>query len=307
MSKSKSWCFTINNHTDPSIPKQWSEICEYLVYQEEQGSNGTKHLQGYIVFGTRKTLAFMKKNVHATAHWETAKGSAVQNKAYCTKDDTRLAGPWEIGSMPKNIGQGKRTDLKRLRETILTGASRRKLFKDHTSESFKYVGGISMLISLTKPPPRESMTVELHIGPPDTGKTRYCMDNFPDHWATPLRQGKTMWFDGYDLHDTVLIDDYNGEMPLVNLLRLLDRYVVQVPIKHGHAWWKPKLVIITSNYELDTWYDFSNRQASLAALQRRITKTVRYASPAPSPIIPALHPMFTSALTTAQREQSLIN
>ena len=39
-----------------------------------------------------------------------AKGSPEQNRKYCTKDDTRIAGPWERGEMPAS-GQGKRNDI----------------------------------------------------------------------------------------------------------------------------------------------------------------------------------------------------
>jgi len=305
MPRSAGWCFTINNPDDIALPKQWSERCQYLVYQEEQGANGTSHLQGYIFFTVRKTFDWIKR-LCPTAHWEAAKGSAEQNKAYCTKADTRKSGPWEIGQLPKDKGQGARSDLKRLYSAIEGGASRRKLFKEHTSCSYKYTSGISMHISLVKPPPPTSHAVELHVGPTGTGKTRFCNDTYPDHWATPLRQGKALWFDGYDGHKVVLIDDYNGEMPLVNLLRLLDRYVIQVPVKHGHAWWRPELVIITSNYELDTWYNYDNRQESLAALKRRITKVVRYtAAPAVRPPPPL--PSSSHFHTVSDVEDSQIN
>ena len=70
---------------------------------------------------------------------------------------------------------------------------------------------------------------------------------------------------------TVLIDDFAGNVGLTQLLQILDRYPVQVPVKGGFVWWCPNVIIITTNVPLEQWYDYSSRQDSLAALQRRIT------------------------------------
>lgn len=318
MPRANAWCFTENNPPDIDMPKQWSEMADYIVYQYEKGKEGTPHLQGYVYFHVRKTFDFVK-NLAPRLSWRSANGSAEQNKPYCTKccDDykdphhtclhQRIAGPWEIGLMPKNTGQGTRSDLKRLYSAIEGGASRRSLFKDHTSCSYKYSHAISLHMSLVKPKPPVRHAVEVHIGKTGTGKTRYVNDTYPDHWATPIRQGKMMWFDGYDGHSVILLDDFNGEMALKALLRLLDRYVIQVPIKGAHAWWRPELLIITTNYEVEKWYDYTDREESLRALQRRITKTVRYPDlPSISTVstVPAAAPHFS---TVAECEPHVVH
>lgn len=82
----------------------------YLVFQLESGASGTKHLQGYCQCASRKSLAQIKQLFHEIpgAHWEVAKGSAKQNKTYCTKEESRLDGPWEHGTMSS---AGKRNDI----------------------------------------------------------------------------------------------------------------------------------------------------------------------------------------------------
>lgn len=96
---SRRWCFTLNNPKgliDEDDIKSWGAT--YVVYQEEVGESGTLHLQGYIE---------MPKSVRCThfvsglrgSHFERAVGTPEQCKAYCTKDATRVGGPYEFGKV----------------------------------------------------------------------------------------------------------------------------------------------------------------------------------------------------------------
>lgn len=51
--RGKGWVFTINNPTEADRPAEHSEILR-LVYQLEEGVNGTPHFQGYVEF--KKTV-----------------------------------------------------------------------------------------------------------------------------------------------------------------------------------------------------------------------------------------------------------
>ena len=88
ISPAKHWCFTINNPTIEDI-KMISEtsrsIVPRYVFQEETGENGTKHLQGYLQFKTKKRpLSIFKKK----AHWEKCRDIR-KSIEYCQKEDTR--------------------------------------------------------------------------------------------------------------------------------------------------------------------------------------------------------------------------
>lgn len=103
---SRNWCFTINNYTDSDIETITSWPYKYVIYGKETGEQGTPHLQGYVCFDAKKRLAAMKK-LHATAHWEMAKGNSEQNIAYCSKEGE----PTELGERPKTkrqIGEAER-------------------------------------------------------------------------------------------------------------------------------------------------------------------------------------------------------
>lgn len=65
-------------------------------------------------------------------------------------------------------------------------------------------------------------------------------------------------------------------MPLNSLLKLIDRYVRQVPIKGGHCWWNPDIIITTANKGPMKWYKFEpteqypeGRKDKEIALRRR--------------------------------------
>jgi len=67
-------------------------------------------------------------------------------------------------------------------------------------------------------------------------------------------------------------------MPLNSLLKLIDRYVRQVPIKGGFVWFNPDVIICTANAHPSTWYQFQpNEKFPLGrldkerALRRRFT------------------------------------
>lgn len=85
--------------------------CDYYVMQFEKGHvSEHAHLQGYVHFPHAVRWSQFK-NAFAPygPHFEKAKGTARQNRQYCTKEDTRLKGPYEFGECPG--GQGKSAEL----------------------------------------------------------------------------------------------------------------------------------------------------------------------------------------------------
>jgi len=120
MSYAKNWCFTINNNqiTNEEFLSKLSRLenINYVVFQEEQGAAGTRHLQGYIQLKVKKRLKWLRDNINDRAHYEVSKGSPDSNYKYCTKEDTRLNGPYEYGEITK--GAGRRKDLETVRDMI---------------------------------------------------------------------------------------------------------------------------------------------------------------------------------------------
>lgn len=109
-SSAKNWCFTVNNYVEDheQLLSNASENDEvlYLVYGREQGESGTPHLQGYVSFTKRKTMASIKALFGIShVHLEVSRGTPRQASDYCKKDGDYE----EYGQCP--TGQGKRTDV----------------------------------------------------------------------------------------------------------------------------------------------------------------------------------------------------
>jgi hypothetical protein len=155
---------------------------------------------------------------------------------------------------------------------IKTGKNEKEIYESHPIIAARFPKFISKTISFTPPAPLEKRLVELHWGAPGTGKTRHCWNLYPDLYPTPIKCSRSgsQWFDGYYGQEVALLDDFNGELQLTQLLRLLDRYPCQVETKGGHVWWNPKVILITTNTDWREWYDYRTRTDSRDALKRRI-------------------------------------
>lgn len=72
----------------------------YCCWQLERGENGTPHFQGYVQFNDKMSLSKMKAlGGLERAHLEVAKGKWQDNKKYCSKDEGRLDGPFEVSAL----------------------------------------------------------------------------------------------------------------------------------------------------------------------------------------------------------------
>lgn len=118
----KNWCFTLNNYTNDectllanlftdSTP---NPVLSYLVYGREIGSSGTPHLQGYVQFPNRVSLARCRRLISDRAHFEPARGTPRQASDYCKKDNDYE----EFGTM-QNATQGRRNDWEDLKTFVL--------------------------------------------------------------------------------------------------------------------------------------------------------------------------------------------
>lgn len=278
MAQSRRWCWT-SFDTTLAAALQSKEVksgprpqMKFLVFQEETCPETQRpHLQGYTEFTTGvRRAAFQRWLGDNVAHCDAAKGSGPENVTYCTKEDSRRAGPWTLGEVG---GQGQRTDLQGLQDALQEGATNRQLWETQFPTMVRYHRAVAAYrfetaVGETRDPPE----VHVYHGPTGTGKTRRVHHAAGNALYTVdvADRGKQPWFDGYNGQECVLLDDYNGEYNVNFLKRLLDRYPMTVQVKGGYTHWRPKKIYITSNTAPDSWYAGSVA-VDQAAIMRRIT------------------------------------
>lgn len=285
MSYTKNWCFTINNPSDKEIHlfriDGLPSTVSYCIWQVERGEEGTRHVQGFVQFSAKKRLAQVKKleytytldsvptvlKLFDRAHLEPMQGTAEQARDYCKKEDTRIEGPWELGHITT---KGKRTDLEDAYNAIVrTGdwsAGGAKI-------SLKYASGCIKAASKFPPPMREDLKIICIKGDTGIGKTYWAWHTFPDLFS-PYYGNSGIWWDGYEGQETILLEEYRGQLPLQKLLQVLDPYPLRLEVKGGCVPARFKFIIITTNTHPNDWYQDKpgqfTRDKEREALARRL-------------------------------------
>lgn len=267
--QSKRWCFTLNNPgtEDPPDWGHWTHL-RYAVCQLERGASGTPHLQGYCQFSSAKRLRALQALL-PRAHWEVARGNLQQNIDYCTKQDGRVAGPWTFG---EPTTQGQRTDLTAVKRALDEGRDMRYIADNYFGDWVRYRESFEAYKRLRGDGGRDgTWRTELIVivGPPGTGKSRLARE-LAGNDGYYHSMGK--WWDGYDGQRVVVMDDFAGNVPFRELLKLCDFYPHQVEVKGGSRNFISKLIIITSNDRPEQWYD--NEKNTMLALYRRISQAI---------------------------------
>lgn len=235
MSRTRSWCFTINNYSFANVSDVSSLDADYVVVGAERGEMGTPHLQGYVHFRNGKSLTAVSKLLPG-AHLEPARGSPKQNQDYCKKQ-----GDWfETGQIPS---QGKRTDIDEVRELVQAKRPMIEILDVATSyQSAKFAELYRKYQPIT---PRTHVLACWIYGPSGSGKTHLAYEAVG---STPCySKPGSKWWDGYDYQDCVLWDDFRcSDYPAQDLYRLLQPRPCRVENKGGSIEISSTLFLITS-------------------------------------------------------------
>ena len=87
--RSRKWSLTLNNYTEQELDTLTqhavSKCSKYIIGKEVGENNGTPHLQIYFEYKNPRSQKSMK-SLNNRAHLEVVKGTAEQNRAYCSKE-----------------------------------------------------------------------------------------------------------------------------------------------------------------------------------------------------------------------------
>ncbi|RXN35108.1 replication associated [Labeo rohita] len=231
----KQWCFTLNNPTADEL-RHIKEVVsadsvDFAVIRQEVGDRGMPHLQGFLNMKTKRRLNTMKNWLSSRAHYEVARGTDLQNDEYCSKE----------GNVYLRIGEPVRerqwSDLQKAIEVAKKSSGSLKAVAEACPSTFIRCG-------------KSKMAAELCAG-----SSTYYKPCGP-------------WWDGYDGHVCVVIDDLYGWMSCDELWRVCDRYPCKVPVKGAFVEFVAKSIYITSNRHVWEWYHFDGFVPS--AVLRRV-------------------------------------
>lgn len=265
-SQARRWTFTINNYTSFDEEDLAHVECTYIIYGKEHcPTTGTPHLQGYIVFNGPRRLAGVKK-VHATAHWEIAKGTTQQNYEYCSKADQA---PYERGVKPKDRKQQAQGQKDHYAD-VIRAAKEGTAEQEYPMEFLRYHGTITRMYK----PKLEDLpeySAYWYVGPPGSGKSRSARAKYPGLYNKLINK----WWDGYEHEEVVLLDDFSKSNTMTGdaLKNWADHYPFRAESKGSSMVIRPKTIIVTSNYEIEELWP---EDAVLVAALKRRFQVVRF-------------------------------
>lgn len=259
MARLRRWCFTINNYSEEEILAVKNLDCDYVICGAEVGENGTPHLQGYAEFDKANSLKKIQQMLGGRAHLAAAKGSGAQNKVYCSKEGK----VFEKGKMKE---PGKRNDIARIREMVKDGGRMRDIIEE--ASGYQAMRGAELMMKYISPDRKEAPEVKWYWGKSGSGKTRTAVEEAgEDTW---MSSRNLKWWDGYDGHENVIIDDFRGDFCTFHeLLRILDRYPFRVEVKGGSRMLMAKKIWITAPMPPQAAYSRNNEE--IQQLLRRIS------------------------------------
>jgi len=260
--KHRSYAFTLNNYSEEEFMLIKQLKSKYIVIGDEIGENGTPHLQGYVNFSNPVSFNTIKKAI-PRAHIEVAYSSGYQNFEYCSKEKIK----YEDGDRPK---PPTRSDLDIIKEYIkqAENPNMSDVIANYAT-SLQSIRLAETMLKYSEKPRTDKPQVYWYYGETGTGKTRQALEDYPNAY---IKDNDNKWWEGYDAHETIVMDDLRHDTFQFNhLLRILDRYPNRLECKGGSRQNLAKQIIITSPY--DPQQMFSERLSeNIDQLIRRIDK-----------------------------------
>lgn len=247
------------------------EAVKYCIFQLERApTTDTLHIQGYLECNKACSIDNFQSIIGDTCHIDPRRGTASQARAYCSKTETRVVGPFEHGVANQ---QGRRTDLEAIAKRVVEGATLREVALESPVTFVQNSTGLLRLAAVTgaERDPDFRPKVRLFIGIPGAGKTRDARDLLTRLHGVPpyCKTAGQKWFAGYTNQKGVILDEYSGStLPWGTFLQLTDRGCWRVEDKGTSVPFLATDIVITSNYLPDTWYQKDG--INILALYRRL-------------------------------------
>lgn len=262
------------------------EILQYAVFQREKGEeSGIIHFQFFVNFKNPQYFKKIKENyLPYGCHFKPMRSTEHRCREYCSKVETRVSGPYEIGEFES---EGQRSDLKKAIKMIDEGIPFSVVAKIFPSQSLMYGRQLKLREQMRLVEESEdvcrNVSVEFVYGPPGVGKTTYVNSqvNFKFSDLFVVENYGEYLFTGYTKQKVILFDEFYGQVkPITKMNKLLEPYPKRLRVLGDMVPAFFEKVFIVSNYPLSELYKDvrPEQEESFKAFCRRINRIVRFDS-----------------------------
>lgn len=225
------------------------EIVFMVLQLERCPTSGRLHYQGYMELNDQYRNRKLQAICGVKMSFYDRKGTQQECITYCTKEETRVDGPWTYGTPKKSNKQA--SNISTL-VSVSEQKGRRAAFEECPGLYARHYKLLDHLDSISDPPERPGTRIIVYHGEPGTGKSYEARHRFPG--CAKIQDNVHGWFDGYVDQKVVLIDEFMCLMPLQIMLQLCEDTPMRVPVKGGFRIMRANTIVITTNKKPEELY-----------------------------------------------------
>lgn len=253
--ESRRWMLTLpeGEYDRAEVEKRLGKYKAVIGQLEAAPTTGYRHWQLYLESKSAVRFSTLRK-LFPKGHYKPAKETRIACVRYCTKEETRVGAEVSLGQLNFAVKQGKRTDFDSYAEQVmLEGKSAAEVtFDDHRASKIRAQLEYLELVRDRKTWGTRFRDVEVHYihGGTRTGKTSSLTETYgyTDIYRVPNWRNP---FDAYAGQDILVLDEYNTSVPMVDMLKILEGYPLEVSARYSDKIAKFTKVFIVSNLRLE--------------------------------------------------------
>jgi len=200
---------------------------KYIAWGPEVTSTGKHHHQAFMYLWHGSTWGARKLNVMGNwfgdIHCSVApmRGRVTDNEAYCSKENAGLL--QKYGEEPE---QGCRDDLDETKDKILAGElTADDVAVENPGMFHQYGRTLDRVeaIALRRKTRKWMTSCTWYTGPTHSGKSHAVFKDYDPmtHYVKNLNED---WWDGYKGQETVILNEFRGQIPFSEMLDLIDKW-----------------------------------------------------------------------------------